>query len=94
MKRFSEFEKSIKIYLFEKSEKLIGTQKKNIKSKNVTWIKNLNEIKNGPILFFGNEFLDSIPIKQFIFKKKQLYEKYIELDKGKFKQILFLKRPQ
>ena len=87
LKRFSEFEKSIKIYLFEKSEKLIGTQKKNIKSKNVVWIKNLNEIKNGPILFFGNEFFDSIPIKQFIFKKKQLYEKYIELDKGKFKQF-------
>ena len=69
LKRFSEFEKSIKIYLFEKSEKLIGTQKKNIKSKNVVWIKNLNEIKNGPILFLVMSFLTLSQLNNLYLKK-------------------------
>ena len=31
----------------------------------MSWIKNLDHIKNGPVVFFGNEFFDAIPIKQF-----------------------------
>ena len=51
----------------------------------------MNEIKSGPIIFFGNEFFDSIPIKQFEIKDSIIYEKYIELDKGKFKKFHFKK---
>ena len=70
LKNFPEFKKSVKIYLFEKSAKLIKIQKNLINDENVFWIKSLSEIKNGPsLLFFGNEFFDSIPIKQFEVKK-------------------------
>ena len=86
---FPEFKKSVKIYLLEKSEKLIKVQKNLIKEKNVFWIKNLSSIKSGPILFFGNEFFDSLPIKQFKFKKPDVFEKFIKLENGKFKQFLF-----
>ncbi len=94
LKNFPEFEKSVKIYLLERSQKLIKIQKSLIKDKNVTWIKNLNEIENGPILFFGNEFFDSIPIKQFQVKKSKIYEKFICLEKGKFKKFIFKKTKQ
>ena len=56
LKKFPSFEKSVKIFLLEKSETLIKIQKNKIKNKKVTWIKNLSQIKNGPVLFFGNEF--------------------------------------
>ena len=88
---FPEFKNSVKIYLLEKSERLIKIQKSLIKDKNVYWIKSLKQIKCGPILFFGNEFFDSIPIKQFKFNKFNVYEKFIQFEKGKFKKFLYKK---
>ena len=88
---FPEFKNSVKIYLLEKSEKLIKIQKSLIKDKNVYWIKSLNQINSGPILFFGNEFFDSIPIKQFKFNKFNVYEKFIQFEKGKFKKFIYKK---
>ena len=40
-------------------------------------IKNFNNIKGGPIVFFGNEFFDAIPIKQFKKIKGSYFEKII-----------------
>jgi len=88
---FPEFKNSVKIYLLEKSERLIKIQKSLIKDKNVYWIKSLKQINSGPILFFGNEFFDSIPIKQFKFNKFNVYEKFIQFEKGKFKKFLYKK---
>ena len=89
VKKFPEFERSVKIFLFEKSDKLIKIQKNTIQDKKVRWIKNLNIIKDGPVLFFGNEFFDSIPIKQFKAKNFEIYEKFIKLNNGKFEKFIF-----
>tara|TARA_B100000575_G_scaffold292437_1_gene300800 strand:- start:5960 stop:7024 length:1065 start_codon:yes stop_codon:yes gene_type:complete len=91
-KRFPEFNSSKNIFLLEKSELLKKLQKKNINDNNVRWIKNYDNIKKGPIIFFGNEFLDAIPIKQFKRKKKDLLEKYYVFEnnskiKEKYKKI-------
>ncbi len=91
LKKFPEFKKSVKIYLFEKSKKLIKIQKKLIKDKSVIWITNLNQVKNGPIIFFGNEFFDSIPIKQFEVRKSNIFEKFIQFKKGKFEKFILRK---
>ena len=73
LKNFPEVFNAINIMLYEKSEKLRKIQKERITSKKVSWIKNLNKIKKYPVIFFGNEFLDALPIKQFkIVKKKCL----------------------
>ena len=89
VKKFPEFEKSVKIFLLEKSDKLIKIQKNTIQDKKVSWIKNLNVIKDGPVLFFGNEFFDSIPIKQFKAQNFKIYEKFIKLNNGKFEKFIF-----
>ena len=94
LENFPEFKKSVKIYLFEKSIKLIKIQKNLINNKKVVWIKSLNEIKDGPVLFFGNEFFDSIPIKQFKVKKFKIYEKFLQLKKGKFDKFILKKTSQ
>ena len=88
LKRFPNLSKATKIYLYERSEKLIKIQKKKINSRKVSWIKNLDHIKNGPVVFFGNEFLDALPIKQFKRIKNNIYEKYVVVKNKKINFIL------
>ncbi len=80
--KFPEFNSAKRIYLYEISSFLKNSQKKNIQSKQIKWINNFKNIKNGPVIFFGNEFFDAIPIKQFKRENKNLYEKYYVLDKN------------
>jgi cyclopropane-fatty-acyl-phospholipid synthase len=87
-KKFPEFEKSSKIYLYETSNYLKKLQKKNIQNKKIKWIKNFNTLKKGPTFFFGNEFFDAIPIKQFKRENNILYEKFYTIDnKNKINEI-------
>ncbi len=83
LKNFPEILKSVNIYLYEKSEKLTKLQKKRISSSKVLWIKNLNQINGGPVIFFGNEFLDALPIKQFKKFNGQVFERHALYDKNK-----------
>ena len=80
-KKISEFDKAKRVFLFEKSDLLKNIQKKNLRQSEIKWIRNFDLIKEGPVAFFGNEFFDAIPIKQFKRKNKVLYEKYFELQK-------------
>ncbi|RPG95108.1 MAG: hypothetical protein CBE46_001395 [Candidatus Pelagibacter sp. TMED286] len=90
-KRFPEFNSIKKIFLYEESNYLKKIQKKIISSKDVKWIDNFNSIKKGPVIFFGNEFFDAIPIKQFKIINNILYEKNYSLDKNSRIKELFKK---
>ena len=78
-KQFKEFYNSLEINLFEISDKLKEIQKIKINSKKVKWIKKIEEINYGPVIFFGNEFFDALPIKQIYKKKNNFFEKYVAL---------------
>ena len=80
-KKFPEFNSIKKMFLFEESQLLKKIQKRKITNKDVKWISNFNKIKKGPVIFFGNEFFDAIPIKQFFKKKNIFMEKYFSLNK-------------
>ncbi len=87
-RQFPEFDSVKKIFLFEESNYLKKIQKKKIPNSKVKWIKNFNKIKKGPVIFFGNEFFDAIPIKQFKRNKNSFYEKFYILDNNnKIKEI-------
>ena len=79
--QFPLFNKAANIFLYEKSNLLAKFQKKNINNPKVKWINNFNSLKKGPVIFFGNEFFDAIPVKQFARKKNILMEKYFLLNK-------------
>ncbi len=81
-KKFPVFDSSKRIFLFEESRLLKKIQKKNIKNKNVKWINNFEDIKDGPVIFFGNEFFDAIPIKQFRHENNIILEKYYSITKN------------
>ena len=87
-KRFPDFNKAKKIYLYETSSLLKNLQKKNIKNNNVKWLKNFKDINKGPVIFFGNEFFDAIPVKQFKKIDGSFFEKNFHIDKDfKIKEI-------
>ena len=82
--KFKSFNAALEIKLLEKSKFLKKIQRNKITSSKVKWIKNINKIKSGPIIFIANEFFDSLPIKQFFFKNGIWYERHIKyLDKKK-----------
>tara|TARA_B100001029_G_scaffold38235_1_gene29402 strand:+ start:371 stop:1432 length:1062 start_codon:yes stop_codon:yes gene_type:complete len=83
LKNFPEIYKSINIKLYEKSERLKKIQKRRIISEKVSWIGDLKKIKNYPVIFFGNEFLDALPIKQFKKENNHIFEKYVNFKRGK-----------
>tara|TARA_B100001057_G_scaffold325766_1_gene325937 strand:- start:2734 stop:3795 length:1062 start_codon:yes stop_codon:yes gene_type:complete len=86
-KKFPEFDSIKNLFLYEESKLLRKIQKKKINN-NVKWINDFNKIKKGPVIFFGNEFFDAIPIKQFKKIKNSLFEKNYTLNKNyKVKQI-------
>ncbi len=92
-KKFPEFYKSTNIFLYERSKTLKKIQKNEIGESDVNWIKNINKINNGPVLFFGNEFFDAIPIKQFEKKNSKVYEKYLKINKNSSFEIVLKKAP-
>ena len=76
--RFKAFNDIIEINLLERSKLLKKIQEKKITSKKVKWIKNVEEIKNGPTIFIANEFFDALPIKQFILKNNIWHERFVK----------------
>ena len=86
--RFPEFNSTKKLFLYEESSYLKKIQKKTILNRDVKWINNFNLIKKGPVIFFGNEFFDAIPVKQFKKINNSFFEKNYILDKDyKIKEI-------
>lgn len=88
-KKFKNFYNSLEINLLEISDKLKKIQKVKINNKKVKWIKKINEINCGPVIFLGNEFFDGLPIKQIYKKRKLFFEKHVTLSNDN-KKIRFL----
>ena len=81
-KKFPEFNSAKNIFLYETSDNLKKIQKSNIKNNNIKWIKNFQNLNDAPVIFFGNEFFDAIPIKQFKRIEKKLYEKNYSINEN------------
>jgi len=75
---------SANFLILEKSPLLIKIQKGKIDKKKVSWIKNLKEIPKAPTIFLANEFFDAFPIKQFLKKSNNWYEKYVSYKKNRY----------
>jgi len=87
LRNFPKLYNATNIMLYEKSQKLKKIQKKRINSNKVSWINDLKLIKKNPTIFFGNEFLDALPIKQFKKVDNNIYEKYVSFKNDKLNFI-------
>ncbi len=86
--KFPEFYKSSNFYLYEKSKTLKLLQKKKLPSKKISWISNFAKLKKGPVIFFGNEFFDAIPVKQFTKEREIIYEKFVKFKNNSLTTVL------
>ena len=87
LKNFPEVYNAINVFLYEKSDFLRKVQKKRIVSNKVSWISDLKKIKENPVIFFGNEFLDALPIKQFKKIRNNIFEKFVLFKNNKINFI-------
>ena len=87
-RNFPKFNKSCKFYILETSPYLKKIQKEKLKKFNVTWIKNLNELKKNYNIFIANEFFDALPIKQFFKNNKKWMERFVVLQKNNKKKFI------
>lgn len=63
-----DFAKAVQVTLIEASAALEAVQGRNLANCGVPvrWAKDLSEVVQGPIILVGNEYLDCLPIRQFI----------------------------
>ena len=81
--KFPKFKNSCKINILEKSKLLQKIQKNNIKDIKIKWLNNLDELNDLPCIFIANEFFDALPIKQFLKKEKNWYERHVKFSNTK-----------
>ena len=84
------FKKALSVTLIEASAALEAVQAKTLANANVpvNWASDLSKAADGPSLIIGNEFLDCLPIRQFIqkdpfAKKAGWHERLVALDEDK-----------
>ena len=91
LKNFPECVDNCNFQIHEKSIFLTNQQKQNLKSDKVTWVDDINKTNSNPTIFLANEFFDALPIKQFFRKKKNWFERFVDLKKigkAEFKEYI------
>ncbi|MCF6293406.1 MAG: SAM-dependent methyltransferase [Robiginitomaculum sp.] len=76
-----EFSKSIQVHLLEASAALVAVQAKTLGSfaQTINWTDDLNDTGSGPLLLVANEYLDCLPVRQFVRKNDFWFERLIGL---------------
>ncbi|MEP1442472.1 MAG: SAM-dependent methyltransferase [Hyphomicrobiales bacterium] len=76
--------KAANVGLVEVSAALQEKQRQALSSFSVTihWHDQLEDIDDQPIIFLANEFLDALPIRQFLFQENKWHERAIGLEEN------------
>ena len=79
-----EFLSGAEIVLVEASARLRGVQRQTLgaMAERVRWVGSLEEVPALPLLFVANEFLDALPLRQFVLAQGQWCERVIGLDEA------------
>lgn len=74
--------KASKVFMVETSDKLVGAQKQALSSygDKIHWLKDFDKLPDTPLILVANEFLDALPIDQFVKIDGQWHERLIGTD--------------
>lgn len=76
-----DFLRSIQIHLVEMSPSLRAKQGEALKGHQLVWHEDISTLPNNlPIIFIGNEFLDALPVHQYVFQDGKWFERMVGLD--------------
>lgn len=89
-----DYMQALHIHMVEASDQLQSVQQEKLKNYKVSWHKSFPENLQDPCLIIGNEFLDALPIRQFIHAVPVL-ERHVALgEEGFCYQDLPASRPE
>ncbi len=67
-------------HIIENSQYFIKLQQERLQSHSVIWHQSIDSLPDGFTVLWGNEFLDALPIRQFLYDNQQWHETYIAYD--------------
>jgi SAM-dependent MidA family methyltransferase len=76
------FIKAINLHLIETSPYLRNRQAEILQHYNPEWHSSMDGVTKGPTIIIANEFIDALPIRQFVRKKAKWHERCITVDEG------------
>ena len=75
-----DFRRALRLYLVESSPTLRLEQKERLGKAEPDWVAQVNDLPDGPMLLIANEFLDALPIRQFVRGTREWSERMVGLD--------------
>jgi len=75
-----EFRRALRIVLVEASPVLRAEQERRLRQAQPAWVTHVEELPDGPMLMVANEFLDALPIRQFVRGTEQWSERMVGVD--------------
>lgn len=74
------FHRAARVVLVEASPRLREKQAARLAAYDVTWAGSIDEIPAGPLVLLANEFIDALPIRQFLRTPEGIAERMVGLD--------------
>jgi NADH dehydrogenase [ubiquinone] 1 alpha subcomplex assembly factor 7 len=74
------FREPLRLYLVEASPPLRAEQQRRLAGAEPVWLQRADELPDGPLLLVANEFLDALPIRQFVRVGNGWAERLVALD--------------
>jgi NADH dehydrogenase [ubiquinone] 1 alpha subcomplex assembly factor 7 len=75
-----DFHRSLRVYLVEVSPALQVDQESRLRQAQPVWLRRIEDLPDGPILIIANEFLDTLPVRQFVRGASHWSERMVALD--------------
>jgi NADH dehydrogenase [ubiquinone] 1 alpha subcomplex assembly factor 7 len=80
-----EFHRALRLHLVETSAPLRAAQQQRLAQFEPIWVPRFEDLPDGPLLLVANEFLDALPIRQFVRRGLHSSERMVTLDdEGRF----------
>ena len=76
-----EFRRALRLCLVEASPILRAEQERHLGEAQPRWVKGIDELPDGTIILIANEFLDTLPIRQFVRGVAHWCERMVTLDR-------------
>jgi len=74
------FHRALRLYLLELSAGLRHEQEVRLRDAQPLWATQISDLPEGPMLLVANEFLDALPVRQFVRGSKHWSERMVGLD--------------
>jgi NADH dehydrogenase [ubiquinone] 1 alpha subcomplex assembly factor 7 len=75
-----DFRRSLRVYLVEVSPVLQVEQESRLRHAQPVCVRRVEDLADGPILIIANEFLDTLPVRQFVRGASHWLERMVALD--------------